>query len=286
MMQAIIRAGYAGPDDLRARMPELTPLADKTVVVFGLGCVGAPSALELVRAGVGQVRLVDHDLVDPATVGRWPFGLAAAGHPKVDVLAEFIRREYPYTKSEPHRFRIGAARDETGENEQAFLQRATQGASLIYDATSEFGVQLFLSAFARDAGIPYISATGTNGGWGGEVLRVLPDPASACWGCYCRRYQDATFRAPSANTTEFIQPAGCSDPTFTGAGFDLAHVALFGVRAAVSTLCAGRPGGYPRMDWDLMVISFRDPAGLLIEPRVDCLKLVQHPDCERCKRRL
>ncbi len=40
-------------------------------------------------------------------------------------------------------------------------------------------------------------------------------------------------------------PRGCADPTFTGAGFDVATIALQGVRLVVGTLAGSIPGGYP-----------------------------------------
>ena len=67
---------YASPTDLFTRIPELKPLREKTVAVFGLGCLGAPSVLEFARAGVECIRLVDFDVVDPATGVRWPLGFS------------------------------------------------------------------------------------------------------------------------------------------------------------------------------------------------------------------
>src|SRR5215216_2105745 len=40
----LARPGVAGRADLKARIPELAPLANHAVALFGLGCIGAPSA--------------------------------------------------------------------------------------------------------------------------------------------------------------------------------------------------------------------------------------------------
>jgi hypothetical protein len=53
----IARAGRAGPGDLQARMPELFPLRSKVVAQIGVGCLGAPSALEFTRAGIAEIRV-------------------------------------------------------------------------------------------------------------------------------------------------------------------------------------------------------------------------------------
>jgi len=68
-----------GPDGL-AR------LARATVGVFGLGGVGSHCAEALARSSVGELRLVDHDVVSPSNVNRQLFAThSTIGRPKVDV---------------------------------------------------------------------------------------------------------------------------------------------------------------------------------------------------------
>src|SRR3546814_15154931 len=71
---SFVRAARAGPTDLAARMPAAATLPDTSVIFFGLGAIGAPAAIELARAGLGKLTLVDHDIVEPATVRRWVYG--------------------------------------------------------------------------------------------------------------------------------------------------------------------------------------------------------------------
>ena len=68
------RAFRAGPGEASVRTPELRSLGAKTIAQFGVGCLGAASALEFVRAGIGELRILDRDHVDPGTIGRWPLG--------------------------------------------------------------------------------------------------------------------------------------------------------------------------------------------------------------------
>jgi molybdopterin/thiamine biosynthesis adenylyltransferase len=283
------RAGRFGRKDLVARGPELLPLAKKVVAVFGLGCVGAPSAFELARCGVGELRVLDYDVVDPGTIVRWPAGLTVAGVPKVEVVRQFVRRDYPYTKVTPFRHRLGAARlrAHDGESEQSVLQRMLDGASLIYDGTAERGVQHFLSDLARELGITYLGVSGTFGGWGGLVVRVRPGRTEGCWICSRHALEDGleehVIPAPPADPDGRATPLGCASPTFTGAGFDLAQVALYGARTAVSTLCGGEAGGYPETPWDVTSIAFRGAGGSLIPPAFWTGPLKKHPNCRRCR---
>lgn len=276
------RAGVFGPNDVRLRAPELAPLSEKKVAVFGLGCVGAPSALEFARAGVAELRILDHDYVDPATIARWPVGLAASGMAKVEVIRSIIVRDYPYTRVVGHVQRLGMARlTSGGTSDLRVVEAMTDGVSLIFDATAEWGVQHFLSDFARDAGIPYISVEGMFGGWSGKIFRFMPGRDQGCWVCYKHALDKGLIPQPPADEREDVQQPGCGDLTFTGASFDLVEVALTAVRIAVSTLCAGLEGGYPAADWDAMNLAFRDKNGKLVATRCEIYQVPKL--CRRCK---
>lgn len=278
------RAGRTNREDMRLRAPELAPLGTRTVACFGLGCIGAPSVLELARAGIGTLRILDHDVVDPGTTLRWPFGFGAAGRKKVEVIRDFIQRDYPYTQVVTSDRRIGGTRliALPDGSDSELLQKMMGGVSLVYDATAEFGIQHLLSEWAAQATIPYLAVDATFGGWGGRVCRIAPGRTEGCWFCYQQALCDGSIPSPPAKANGTIQPPGCGEPTFTGTGFDLSDVALAGVRMAVSTLCANEPNAYPRADWDVLIISFRDISGNLIPPKFDAYKLSRQPNCPRC----
>lgn len=278
------RAGRGSADDIAQRVPELAPLRASTICIFGLGCLGAPSTLEFARCGAKELRIVDPDIVDPATICRWPLGIEYAGKVKVLALMQFINRNYPYTKVTGANFAIGAVRkpDAEGPSSQSFMKDITADCSLIYDATAEVGVQQYLSDLALELNIPYIGVEGTAGGWGGKVLRVLPASDAGCWMCYRRSFWDAPEREPPMDPAGNIQPRGCGDPTFTGAGFDMTQIALAGVRCAVSTLCASSEGGYPAQGWDVMTIALRLASGELCAPDYRTYNIERHPQCNRC----
>lgn len=63
-------------------------------------------------------------------------------------------------------------------------------------------------------------------------------------------------------TTGTVTPAGCSSPTFTGTGFDLAPLIAECTRTVASTLS----DAYPDLDWDLAVLALRDEQGRPIPP--------------------
>jgi molybdopterin/thiamine biosynthesis adenylyltransferase len=272
------RAGRAGQTDLAQRIPELAPLREARVLVFGAGCIGAPSILEFARSCIGELRLVDHDVVDPATTVRWPFGLAVAGQYKVRVLANLISEQYPYTTAVPSILRVGSVRT-GGLSHRALLDDLLDGTSLVYDATADWAVQRFLSVEAGKRGIPYIAVSGTQGGWGGTVLRIRPGKTAGCWLCW--RLNDSLSSPPSKHA-ENVQLAGCAEPTFTAAGFDMVEIAMQGVRVAVSTLCEGRDASYPSATWDFACISWRNQSGTALVPSIALSSIPRHPSCPVC----
>lgn len=278
----LIREARSGKSDLLSRAPELNALAQKKVAVFGLGCVGAPSAIELARSGIGELRLVDPDFVEAGTVVRWPFGITSAGSPKAEVLHEFVETQYPFTSVKSYVHRLGAA---FGNKSSDFeiLDEVLAGADLIYDATAEVGVRYFLAGLARKRAIPYVMAWATNGGWGGLIARFVPGQTKGCWSCLANARTSRTIPSPPEKAGDQVQPLGCAAPTFTGTAFDIAHVSLSAVRLAVATLCRGVEGAYPDFDWDVGVLSLRKEDGTLVPPKWETFQLSRHLLCEACK---
>lgn len=285
----VIRAQYAGDGDFRRRIPELTPLASKAVALVGLGSLGAPIAIELARSGIGYLTLVDNDIVDAGTCCRWPFGLAAAGHPKALFLEEWIRRNYPWTKVKAVCRHFGAVQlaDKIGSVPSDFevVEQITSRCDLLIDATAELGVQHFLSDHASGRGITYIAVSGTQGGWGGEIVRIRPRKTVGCWMCYlaAQAARPPLIPTPPAKDEPGEQPRGCGSPTFTGAGFDMLQVAVNATRIAASSLCEGCANAYPSFDHDVFVIRLRDEAGAAATSATfETFPLDRHQGCPRC----
>lgn len=285
----LAKGGRAGRIDLNGRNPYLTDLAAKSVAVFGLGCLGAPSVIEFAKCGVGDLRLLDGDTVEAGTIVRWPFGLqTAAGRDKAKFLTFLIRREYPYTTvSNSFNWRIGNIQSADYElHEGDILDQMYTGADLIFDATATPAVNHVLSTLAAEREIPYIFVSGTPGMWGGRIVRVMPGDSNGCFYCYNLSVMDGTIPRPASagDATGYVEPLGCAAPTFTGTYFDASEIAMGGVRVAVSTLMDGSEGGYPKTNWDVAVIDLRDDAGNLIPPKWQTFALNKHPECPLCKK--
>ena len=275
-----IRAGRTGVEDYLQRVPETRFLQEKRITLVGLGCLGAPIAMELAQAGIGHLHLVDHDFVDPPSTVRWPMGTPAFGVYKVDALRRYICQHFPYTTVSGDVWQIGSVQRQSGAEQLRMADHLLEGTSLIIDASAEHGVQRFLSEFARHHGIPYVWVWGTRGSWGGVVGRVFPD-RGACWACIESADRRGELPQAPEDATGELQPAGCGDPTFTGAGFDMHFLSISAVRLAVATLTDPHHG-YPSQDCNVQVVTLRSAAGELVSPRWESFTIPRSDRCEFC----
>jgi len=139
-------------------------LAQARICVFGLGGVGAAAAMDLVRAGVGNLVVVDFDEVSETNLNRLYFAYSdTIGKPKLDVFADFARRINPNVNIEM----------------RGSIVRGAEAATMIPDACGFYldcidtlNPKTNLMAALARAGLPFASSMGTAGRMAPERLRV------------------------------------------------------------------------------------------------------------------
>jgi hypothetical protein len=224
----------AGPSDIGHRVPSTLPLRNAAALVVGLGALGSPLAIELARNGIAKLALIDHDVVEPGNSVRWALGASAWGERKSNAIGAHIRAEYPWTKVNAFTLNIGFPLE--SEDETAILCELIQQVDVVIDASASVGVTNHLSDECRRLGKTLVSAAGTLNLRGGTVS--VYRPGSGCPICRDHAYfLGQLARAPGADdSTELIQPPGCSENTFTGASYDLQELSTQAVRATVQVL--------------------------------------------------
>lgn len=75
---------------------ELDILANRRVLIIGLGSGGSPIAVELAKAGVGQFALADFDRIELHNLSRHVCSLNDLGRLKTDAVADAIKGKNPY----------------------------------------------------------------------------------------------------------------------------------------------------------------------------------------------
>lgn len=268
----LARADRGAQDDVGARVPRVKALATKKAAIFGLGALGSTVAVQLAKAGIERLHLVDYDYLQAGNLPRWAVGWPGLGRQKVDVLISHIQQNYPFVQVVGSNFKIGAPGiDET--------EKALDAANIIIDCSVELTVHHYLSHVGWTRGLPYVWMSATAGGWGGIVGRSWGGSSDGCWKCFKYHQTAGQYRIPSEEEGADIQPVGCFSPTFTGTGFDLDLIALAGVRLSIATLCKGTTNGYPDFDWDIGIANFwSDNRPIAGDWEVH--RLVRHPNCD------
>lgn len=103
----VIKKGIMpGRDELESMMAARhTPgvhqrLKDGKVAIAGLGGLGSHIAVMLARIGVGELLLIDFDVVDPSNLNRQHYDLTHLGMLKTDAMKSQINNINPFIKTE------------------------------------------------------------------------------------------------------------------------------------------------------------------------------------------
>ena len=276
----LFHSAAAGEADMRSRSPATTALADRTVLLVGVGAIGGTVATELARAGIGRLDLVDGDVCDPATACRQYAPAMFAGYAKPAVLRQHLAETTPYVRVRAHCLTLGEVQltPEGQPDPHHHLAHLIGHVDLVVDAAADPAVSRYLAALAavRDTTFLHVSATG--GGYGG-IVAAIPAKRPGCWWCMLHHRAEHTLPFPPAapDPTGSLVPVGCAAPTFTGTSADLATIAVHAARVAIDRL-TDEPR-HLRMRGDLYVAALRDHHGRAIPVRWRTRPIPAHPDC-------
>jgi molybdopterin/thiamine biosynthesis adenylyltransferase len=212
------------PSAMAARSgPQASVLADRRVIVVGVGALGSFLADALIRAGIGHLTLADDDILLPGNLVRHLCGMDFIGIRK----PEAVKQHLVFTRG------IAPERIETrgAINGRSDATTLTSAYDLVINATADFSVTAILAAAARATDTTILSTAMQNEG---QTFRIdvvppldaadeLPDSARA------RPQGDAAYRE-----------AGCGSPISPTSPHAVIEAAAATARHAVAML-AGQP---------------------------------------------
>lgn len=139
-------------------------LADKKVILFGLGGVGSYTAEALARAGIGSITLVDNDTVSVTNLNRQLCALhSTVGKPKVDVVKERILDINPQCQvTALQKFYLPENSDEFRLSEYDYIA----------DAIDTVSAKIDLAVKSQALGIPLIACMGTGNKLDPSLFRI------------------------------------------------------------------------------------------------------------------
>lgn len=172
-----------------------TELRKCRVLQIGCGALGCVAADQLVRAGVGLLRIADRDFVELSNLQRQILFTEqdVEDHlPKSIVAARRLSQVNSDVEVEPH------AVDVDYRN----IRRLAKDIDLILDGTDNFETRYLINDLSLDLGIPWIF-TGCTGS-AGQVMPIFPG-RSACLRCLIPE-------VPPPGSTETCDTAGVLGP--------------------------------------------------------------------------
>lgn len=164
-------------------------------LVVGCGALGSVIADQLVRAGVGFVRIVDRDYVEVSNLQRqvlYDESDVASHLPKAIAAAAKLERINSDVTVEPIVADVGP------DN----VLELVDGVDVIVDGTDNFEVRFLINDASLETGIPWIN--GGCVGSHGQVMTILPG-RTACLRCLIER-------EPEPGSTETCDTAGVIGP--------------------------------------------------------------------------
>lgn len=142
----------------------LETLSHKRVAVFGVGGVGGNAVEALARCGIGEIDLIDDDVVALSNLNRQIIAtLETVGRPKVDVAEERIHALSPTTIV--HKHRCFYLPEDHGDIDLSHFD-------YIVDAIDTVSAKLDIITEAKALGVPVISALGCGNRVDPTKLRV------------------------------------------------------------------------------------------------------------------
>lgn len=124
----------------------------KHVIVFGIGGVGGHLVETLVRAGIGEVTIVDFDVVDESNINRQLIALhSTIGRAKIDVLSERLLDINPKLKLHTECVRYST---------DSYCEFDLSKYDFVADAIDEVTGKLILAEEVQKVGVPFIAAMG------------------------------------------------------------------------------------------------------------------------------
>jgi molybdopterin/thiamine biosynthesis adenylyltransferase len=232
--------------------PDAAELGTKRVLCFGLGAIGSHVALLLSESGVGQLHLVDGELLRPGNVVRHAAGRDADGLPKVCAVETAIRAHAPWTSI--------AVTNKVVWDTPTFTE-LMKGEDLVIDTTGASPIVEILSRIAEQTGVSLISASLYRGGAVGRVRRQLPGSDTSI---YLRGEDERYTVIPSGSDhdgdleAKLLEP-GCSSPINNAPPSAVAALSALAAQVAIDALTG-------RMRYSDEVIDAYEP---LDEPPFD-----------------
>ncbi|MBP5511206.1 MAG: ThiF family adenylyltransferase [Kiritimatiellae bacterium] len=230
---------------------EVGALAQKRVMIVGLGSFGGQIAVELAKAGVGAFALLDFDRMELHNLSRHICSVQDLGRLKTDAVADAILGKNPYAEVE--RFPVDINR------EPVLLDRETARADLVICATDNNTSRFNLTNALLRRAKPCLYGRAVTRAEGGDVFRYRP--GGPCYNCligngwFESRDEEITDEASarrSGRIAAYVSPEDASAMVQVGLSADIEPICNLMVKLALVELSRGLDTGLAQLEDELV----------------------------------
>jgi molybdopterin/thiamine biosynthesis adenylyltransferase len=169
------------------RLSQMTELTNDRVLIVGVGGLGVPAAMALVRAGVRQLGLIDPDPIELSNLARQViYRVSDLGAPKVIAAARRLSESHPEVQIETYQYELNAANAAEVISHYGF----------VIDATDNPATKFLINDTCVATRRPFVY--GGVLGLTGQAMTVIPG-RSACLRCL---FEDPPDEAEIASCRE------------------------------------------------------------------------------------
>lgn len=223
---------------LRIDTPEY-PLAiinKKNVAIIGLGSGGSLIALHLAKSGIGNLTLIDGDVIMDHNIVRHICSLKDVGRYKTLAVKDYILDRVPTIKITTVEKPFSRENKNIEDSFDSLLAKV----DLVVSATGDNIMNESINEFCYKRNIPMIFAGAFEKITGGIMIRIDPRKKSICYRCIYKKYGDETiFQKPQLIDKNYIKNYGRDVKdmlTQPGLGIDIDLITLPTVKFILSTL--------------------------------------------------
>ena len=154
-------------------------LSKSFVIIIGCGALGTTIANNLVRAGIGQIKIIDRDIIEMNNLQRQTlFDEDDIGLPKAWVAVKKLRKVNSKIKIE------FIVEDLNNSN----IEEIIEGADLVIDGTDNMETRFLINDACIKHNVPWIYGGAI--GMGGMSMNIIPDE-TPCFRCVIPNLPDA-----------------------------------------------------------------------------------------------
>lgn len=264
--------------DLLRRTAHLSKhLGSKKVAVFGVGALGGSVAILLAKAGLGEIRIIDSDIVKPTNVIRHVAELSDVGFPKTLCVTHKILRHNP----DCHVITF----PESWQEQE--LEKITNEVDLVIDTTASVAFSLWLNQLIvrRNGAILYAAAY-RRAAVGRLVLyRNDHQPCDPCLACYLlneEKWGERNYPIIPPDPTTTFEEEGCASVTEEADAIHVEMVANQCAKMAIQILMQQDMFGNLFLLVNEPII---ESSNILSKPGVHAFQNINLKDCPICSGR-